>query len=404
MTALPQWKAESGEAPVCGTGYELESFRRAERWKSYWAELVRPFVTGEVLEVGAGIGGSTALLAKDHDGGWLCLEPDPAMAQALGDATARGEIAPEAEVLCGRLDDLPAGRRFDSVVYIDVLEHIEDDAAELRRAETLLRPGGCLVVLAPAHDWLYSPFDAAVGHYRRYTAGTLDAVAPPALGRVAYGYVDSLGLPLSLANRILLRQAQPRAWQIRLWDRCLVPLSRIADKIHGGSLGKTLIAVYRKPAAEGESPEIEIPGPLDPEKAALLTKVRRFAVVGVLATLIHVAVFGLLVDILGWNAPTAATGIAFVTATIFSYFSNYRWTFGSPGRHRRFMPRFFTVTTSLFLLNLLIMHASVVWFGWHHWVGLGIVIAVIPGSSFLLNTFWAFASGKGRVSRGPATG
>lgn len=396
MTAVPERREAAGTAPDRDGGHELESFLRAERWKSYWTGLLAPFLRGEVLEVGAGIGGSTAHLAKAHDGAWICLEPEPDLARQLREAVASGEIAAEPEVICGRLEDLPGGRRFDTVIYIDVLEHIEDDAAELRRAEALLKPGGCLVVLAPAHAWLYSPFDTAVGHHRRYTAATLDAAAPGELDRIAYGYIDSLGLPLSLANRMLLRLARPKGWQIRLWDRYLVPLSRIADRLLGGSLGKTLIAVYRKPGPESAATAARPDeGPLAPDKAALLTKVRRFAAVGILATLIHVAVFGLLVDVIGWRAPTAATGIAFLTATVFSYFSNYLWTFGSPGRHRRYMPRFFSVTVSLFLLNLLIMHASVEWFGWHHWVGLGIVIAVIPGSSFLLNTFWAFAGGEG---------
>ena len=61
---------------------------------------------------------------------------------------------------------------FDTILYVDVLEHIADDAAELARARRLLTPEGNLVVLAPAHQSLFSPFDAAVGHYRRYDERT----------------------------------------------------------------------------------------------------------------------------------------------------------------------------------------------------------------------------------------
>jgi putative flippase GtrA len=200
---------------------------------------------------------------------------------------------------------------------------------------------------------------------------------------------------------MLLRQAMPKAEQIRFWDRRVVPLSRIADRLHAGSFGKTLIAIYQKDG--GDEAAVDDAGPLTPDKGALLTKAKRFGVFGGLATLLHIALFGLLVDVIGWDAPTAATGIAFLVAATFSYLANHRWTFGRPGRHRRYMPRFFAVTTSLFLLNLLIMHASVAWLGWHHWVGLAIVIAIVPASSFLLNTFWAFG-GSERVSRGPTRG
>ncbi len=387
-------------------GEELEVFRYAARWKAYWADLIRPFVAGEVLEVGAGIGGSTEWLAKEHGGGWLCLEPDPEMAQEIRDGIAAGRIPETAEVVCGLMDAVPPARRFDTIVYIDVLEHIEDDAEELQRAAQRLNPGGRIVVLAPAYQWLFSPFDASVGHYRRYSAASLERVAPPQTTRIAFGYIDCLGLPLSLANRALLRQSNPSPWQIRFWDRCLVPLSRIADRLHSGSFGKTLISVYEKtgPAAERTRPPLTLDSPLTPDKGSLLTKAKRFGVVGILATLIHIAIFGLLVDALGWAVPTVATGIAFLCATIFSYFTNYRWTFGTPGRHSRYMPRFFTVTTSLFLLNLLIMHASVSWLGWHHWVGLAIVISVIPLSSFLLNTFWAFGGAQARVPQDAGKG
>ncbi|MEX2408581.1 MAG: GtrA family protein, partial [Rhodovibrionaceae bacterium] len=357
MRSRPQ-KEDAAAGGLRYEGEELEIFRHARRWKAYWSELIQPFLRGEVVEVGAGIGGSTEWLAHGHTGGWLCLEPDPTMAQEIRDGIAAGRLPGATEVLCGTLEDLPAARRFDTALYIDVLEHIESDAEELARVAARLKPGGRIVVLAPAYQWLFSPFDRSVGHFRRYTAVSLDGAAPRDTRRIAYGYVDCLGLPLSLANRAMLRQATPSPWQIRFWDGCLVPLSRPLDRLLSGSFGKTLIAVYEKPGraegAEGASPPAA-DGPLALDKGNLLTKAKRFGVVGILATLIHVCLFGLLVDLLGWNAPTPATGIAFLAATTFSYFTNYRWTFGTPGRHSRYMPRFFTVTTSLFLLNLLIM-------------------------------------------------
>ena len=61
----------------------------------------------------------------------------------------------------------------DSIVYINVLEHVEDDQTELRMAHSVLASGGRLLVFVPAHEWLMSRFDRKLGHFRRYTRESL---------------------------------------------------------------------------------------------------------------------------------------------------------------------------------------------------------------------------------------
>ena len=77
----------------------------------------------------------------------------------------------------GTLSELSDSDKFDTILYMDVFEHIEDDRAELERAAAQLAPDGHLIVLAPAHQWLFTPFDESIGHYRRYSRRTLEA--PP---------------------------------------------------------------------------------------------------------------------------------------------------------------------------------------------------------------------------------
>ena len=136
---------------------------------------------------------------------------------------------------------------FDSILYIDVLEHIEDDRGELSRAAALLRPRGFLVVLSPAHPRLFSEFDAAIGHHRRYTRSTLAAAAPEGLELVRLVYLDSVGLLASLGNRLLLRESMPTPRQIALWDRVMVRLSTRLDPILRHRLGKSVLGVWRRP-------------------------------------------------------------------------------------------------------------------------------------------------------------
>jgi hypothetical protein len=146
---------------------------------------------------------------------------------------------------------LPLGERFDTILYIDVLEHIEDDRAELAASGARLRPGGHIVVLAPAHQWLYSPFDKAIGHFRRYSKPSLLATAPPGLLAVAAYYLDAVGVAASLANRVLLRASLPTYAQIVFWDRVLVPCSRAIDPMLARSVGKSVVAIWTRSAEPG---------------------------------------------------------------------------------------------------------------------------------------------------------
>jgi len=127
-----------------------------------------------------------------------------------------------------------------------VLEHIEDDRAEVVAARDRLLPGGHIVVLAPAHQFLYSPFDAKVGHYRRYDRHSLTGCTADGLMLEEMRYLDCVGLAASAANRFLLKADTPTTAQIKLWDRTMVPLSRCIDPLLRGSAGKSIFAAWRR--------------------------------------------------------------------------------------------------------------------------------------------------------------
>lgn len=226
-------------------GSELELFAQAHHWKAYFSDMIRPHLGTNVLEVGAGLGGTTAILTKGYRGSWLCLEPDAALAGTISQAIAAGELPESCRVSTGTMATLPAEDRFDSILYIDVLEHIEDDAAEAELAANRLSPGGKLIVLSPAYQWLYSPFDEAIGHFRRYNKRTLLSAIPKSLQRVELSYMDSVGLLASAGNRLVTRSSSPSAAQIGLWDRAMVPVSRILDPLIMHSFGKSLFGVWK---------------------------------------------------------------------------------------------------------------------------------------------------------------
>ena len=248
--------SEPAELPYVGN--ELELFAHARNWKRYWGSVIGPYLRGDVLEVGAGLGANTQVL-RSHAAAvrrWVCLEPDARLLEQLRNSVTSANEASSSrerwnvEARLGTVESLGAGEQFDAILYIDVLEHIPDDAMEIRRAAARLRDGGHLIVLSPAHGWLFSPFDKAIGHHRRYTRESMKQAAEGAerLCLERCWYLDACGLFASVGNRVLLRQAMPTLSQILFWDRVLVPGSRVLDHLLFHRFGKSVLAIWRRAA------------------------------------------------------------------------------------------------------------------------------------------------------------
>ena len=227
-------------------GGELDLFALATNWKGYIKKEVSGYTTGDVLEVGAGIGATTAAL---HDGTarrWVCLEPDQVLALRLKAGLVSLMGGSTTHVVVGSLRAFSDNPSFDCILYIDVLEHIEDDRSQVEDAAQLVRRRGHLVILAPAHNWLFSEFDKSIGHLRRYNKGLLRSMMPAGWVEEKLVYMDSVGVLLSLGNVLGLRQSMPTRAQIILWDKVCVPASRLVDRLFCGTVGKSVLAVWRK--------------------------------------------------------------------------------------------------------------------------------------------------------------
>jgi SAM-dependent methyltransferase len=228
-------------------GSELDLFAEVHNWKAYWSGLVQPYIHGDVLEVGAGLGANTRLLSKQRsESRWVCLEPDSGLSTQTAARLADLNGVRNYEIVCGTMAAIPDEPAFDTIIYIDVLEHIEDDAGEMRAAALRLRPNGHIIVLSPAHQWLFTPFDAAIGHFRRYNKASLRSTTPPGTTLNKLFYVDVVGIAASATNRLFLQQSLPQKSQLATWDRWMIPVSRVVDPLIGRTLGKSIIGVWRK--------------------------------------------------------------------------------------------------------------------------------------------------------------
>jgi len=225
------------------TGSELDLFAHAINWKSYWAFLLQDYLKGDVLEVGAGNGNNTSHLYSQRYSRWVSLEPDHELAESLRKSIQENHDLKNCEVINGTLTSLNSSSKFDTILYIDVLEHIEDDKGELKKASKHLNPGGNLIIISPALPILYSDFDAAIGHFRRYTKKSFEKLLPSKLKIERLIYLDAVGLLVSLGNRFLLKQNMPSLKQIKIWDRLIIPCSKHVDRWTGYRIGKSMLAV-----------------------------------------------------------------------------------------------------------------------------------------------------------------
>jgi SAM-dependent methyltransferase len=228
-------------------GSELELFANATNWKSYWSNELHPYCGVNILEVGAGIGATARVFHNHQCERWVALEPDENLASQAKIAAQAGEFPANYKIHVGYTQSLDQNELFDTILYIDVLEHITDHKEELTRAAKHLLPGGRIIVLSPAHQWLFTPFDQAVGHVRRYNRASLLSAKPDHLNVERIFYLDSVGMFASLGNRLVLRSAMPNLSQIKIWDDWMVPASRVVDKLIFNSIGKTIVGIFQHP-------------------------------------------------------------------------------------------------------------------------------------------------------------
>ena len=227
-------------------GKELEVFSNAINWRAYWQSHIKNHLRGKILEVGAGIGTVSRSLIREGIESWTSMEPDPTLFKQLKSELDYEISKGLAFVICGTLKDLPINNQFDAILYIDVIEHIEDDKGEIINCLKCLKDDGRLIILVPAHQLLYSKFDKAIGHFRRYNKKTLGQLIPEEIEIIESIYLDSVGLIASLANKLIIKTSTPTAGNILFWDKWLVPISKLLDKIIFFWIGKSLLIICQK--------------------------------------------------------------------------------------------------------------------------------------------------------------
>lgn len=228
-------------------GRDLEVLADLPRYYNWIVDLFAPHIAGRGLEIGAGTGTISGRIRPYLDTLQL-VEPSANLIPALESRFSDDESVSVAHATLEAYLAQTGGETYDTIAMVNVLEHIEDDAAALAGLFDALRPGGHLLIFVPALPFLYSALDRSVGHFRRYTRSTLRSPIEQAGFSIRIlRYFDILGVgPWWLINTLGGATGfNPRL--AGLYDAVGVPVTRAVETLVPPPLGKNLIAVAEKP-------------------------------------------------------------------------------------------------------------------------------------------------------------
>jgi SAM-dependent methyltransferase len=240
----PPASFEAADDELAGTLHSLDGAANYADWLS---DLIRPYLGSDICEVGAGHGTLTGRFSKV--GTVVACDPSGVSAEVL-ESRFRGDD--RVEVVHGDFEAAAKDRDFDSIVLVNVLEHIEDDEGSLASFADHLRPGGHVIVFAPAFDALYSEFDRSIGHQRRYRRGSLArSMYRAGLEVVELRYVNSVGALAWWALAKKLRRAPTRPASVAAYDRLVVPVLRRVEHGRDLAFGQSVLCIGRRPGPSG---------------------------------------------------------------------------------------------------------------------------------------------------------
>ena len=229
----------------------LKAITQMSEYRQWIFDSVSPFVGEKVLEAGSGTGNlSSYILQKPGLKHFVGIEKS----QDFCEAWHREVQVPDGikvEIHQGFLEGdkvkTLGEASFDSILCLNVLEHIEDDQALLSTFHTLMKPKGKLVLLVPAFQWLYGSIDKVVRHHRRYGKKDLrEKMEKAGLQIKKMSFFNFLGIPAWVWHGKILKLNVHHETEMAAWDKC-VPFLKKMESLIPPPMGLSLLAVGEKP-------------------------------------------------------------------------------------------------------------------------------------------------------------
>jgi SAM-dependent methyltransferase len=228
----------------------LQVIASAKDFNQWMYQVIKPFIKGRVLEIGSGIGNISSLLVLHHQKVTLSdinadycnyLQAKFSQHPSLENITSLDLVIPG---FPEKYKDLL--NSFDTIILLNVIEHIEDHNRAIQNACSLLSKNGVLIVLAPAYQTLYCPLDKGLGHFRRYTKKSMKLLLTSnGFGVASWTYFNCVGIAGWVIFGKILRRKALEAGEVNLYE-FLVPLNKIIDKIMHKITGLSIICVGQK--------------------------------------------------------------------------------------------------------------------------------------------------------------
>lgn len=236
------------EAAVEYVGKDLESMDLAVNYHRWIMDILRPYLGKDIAEVGAGTGGVSEMLLNERPRSLTLIEPSgmfDELSRRMSEVNGETEILLKNDLFRNVAPELKG--KVDTIVYINVLEHIEDDEAELKAVFDTLEPGGRVCIFVPANRFLFSEFDRSIGHFRRYGSGELKTKCEGAGLKIKLSrFFDVPGvLPWWIKYR-LLGSTSMESGLVSLYDKLVVPVTKFVEGVIPPPVGKNLIVVAER--------------------------------------------------------------------------------------------------------------------------------------------------------------
>jgi SAM-dependent methyltransferase len=236
--------------PADKTGYEaLQVLSKADAFNKWMYSAISPYASGNILEIGSGLGNISNFFIQN--GSEITLSDiDPLYLihlkkqfQSFSNVKDFLSIDLQKENFSTAYSDLK--KKFDTVFYLNVLEHLKDDNYAIQNSRFLLKENGVLIILVPAYSFLYSEMDKQLNHYRRYTLRSLrNKTSAGNFTIIKSFYFNFMGIPAWLYGKIRKFKVLPTP-EMKLYNK-LTPIGKLLDKIVFNKAGLSVIVVAKK--------------------------------------------------------------------------------------------------------------------------------------------------------------
>jgi hypothetical protein len=234
------------------TGRELEAMSEASNYHRWILEIFAPYLGRHLVEVGAGLGSFSELILRQHVCKTLSLvEPSNSMFERLAAHIRQLDTSASVDTYHSTFvevaDLLKTRHAPDSIIYVNVLEHIADDEDELNFVQRTLSERGRVFLFVPALTWLFGNFDTRVGHFRRYSKPDLEGkLARSGFKILRSTYFDFPGIVPWWFKYRLMKSDTMEPGAVKFYDRFIVPTVRRIESKVTMPIGKNIIAIAEK--------------------------------------------------------------------------------------------------------------------------------------------------------------